>query len=478
MEVLRLLSPKAFQDSAKFKVPTQGKQFEVRIIKIECDATGPTFHDLDTVREKDLKNKLDTPPAAAGAAAGNGAAPAPGAAATTTAGAEASLRLVIITRGGNDDIDMSKDKFTDLFAHFDLDPIILQQIGYSGYGFHHYEEPHKNAYSFYVGTYVFALAWSFNPVTMKTNAILLLRNTPVLKGGKLALTSIQQTLQMYKKCIHSPLFLLFVVYINLCRMSQFAIHTIVVDLRRVETVTGHGPGLGPVPMNNTDYKQPEIHKLSKAAQEVANIQVHIANLVRHDSYINDMAQYLEQDGLVDKWRDLAPQVVAGPWDAAFHTLSPLVPSLKKLTSDLGPSLKYLETRAMCQSSVIRSMMTHEDARLSTQLAEAARKDSSAMRSIAMMTMIFLPGAFFAAIFSMPSLPQPAQDHFWIFWACTAPATILVFFVWRSHRWSQKKWIEYKNAQAARMAMKLSEDEEGPSSDGSTIELQIPKMASS
>ncbi|KAM0286761.1 hypothetical protein ACHAQH_000781 [Verticillium albo-atrum] len=457
MEVLRLLSPAAFDDAAKFKEPPiPGKHFDVRVIKIECDdAAGPQFRDIATVREDDLKNELS--------------ARTPG-----SSGLASSLRLVIIGRGGDDDIDMSKDKFRELFDDFDIEPIILQQIGYSSYGFHHYEEPHHGSYSFYVGTYVFALAWSFNPATLKTNAILLLRNTPVLKSGKLALDSIQTTLKMYKDCIHSPLFLLFVVYTNLCRMSQFAVQTIVTDLRRVETLTGHGPGNGPIAMDNKDYSQPKIDELSRAAQNVANTQVHIANLVRHDAYIKNMAEYLQQKGLVSKWRDLAPEELQGPWNLAFDTLFPQVPLLKNLTSDLALSLLYLETRASCQSSVIRSMMTHEDARLGAELAEAARKDSSAMRSIAMMTMIFLPGAFFAALFSMESLPQPAKEKFWIFWACTAPATILVFVVWRFHRWSQKWWVQYKIAKAEKKAMEES-SAVGDGSDGSVMEAQNAKQ---
>lgn len=77
-------------------------------------------------------------------------------------------------------------------------------------------------------------------------------------------------------------------------------------------------------------------------------------------------------------------------------------------------------------------MTHEDAALSTELAGAARKDSSAMKSIAMMTMLFLPGTFFAAVFSMESTPPAAAEHFWIFWVCAVVSTVVVFVVWKYH----------------------------------------------
>ncbi|PNH38239.1 hypothetical protein VD0004_g8586 [Verticillium dahliae] len=489
MDVLRRLSPDAFTDSAKFKKPPVScKHFDVRLIKIECDHQAiPQFNDVGKISETKLKTDLAAPtpraapaptttpsPAPASAPSSPPAPPPAPAPAPAPAHTSPSLQLVVIDRGGDDDIDMAKERFLELFDDFDIDPIILQQIAYSSYGFHHYDEPYRGTYSFYIGTYVFALAWSFNPATMKTNAILLLRNTPVLRHGTLALTSIQKTLNLYSRCIHSPFFLLFVVFVNLCRMSQYAIYTIVNDLRSVETLTGHGPGNGPIAIDKQGYTQPTIDKLSRAAQNVANTQVHIANLVRHDAYIKDMAQYLEQPDLVAKWRDLAPADLATPWNLAFATLSPQVPPLKKLTSDLAPSLRYLETRAGCQSSVIRSMMTHEDARLGAELAEAARKDSSAMRSIAMMTMLFLPGAFFAAIFSIESLPNPAKEEFWIFWAFTLPSTILVFLVWRCHRWSQKKWEKYKKAKAESKE-KAKAGKKGSVSDGSVMEAQNGKQ---
>lgn len=56
-----------------------------------------------------------------------------------------------------------------------------------------------------------------------------------------------------------------------------------------------------------------------------------------------------------------------------------------------------------------------------------------MKTIAVMTMIFLPATFFAALFSVPSLqwsaPTIVSDRFWIYWAFTIPCTIMVFVTW-------------------------------------------------
>lgn len=61
------------------------------------------------------------------------------------------------------------------------------------------------------------------------------------------------------------------------------------------------------------------------------------------------------------------------------------------------------------------------------IAEAAKHDSGAMRTIAYMTMVFLPGTFFAALFSMPILrweeTKIVQGEFWIYLGLSVPTTL-------------------------------------------------------
>lgn len=81
------------------------------------------------------------------------------------------------------------------------------------------------------------------------------------------------------------------------------------------------------------------------------------------------------------------------------------------------------------------MLTHQDAIASIELADAAKRDGSSMKTIAIMTMAFLPATFFAALFALPSLQWDqagghiVQSNFWIYWAFTLPITALVFIVW-------------------------------------------------
>ncbi|KAF1828036.1 hypothetical protein BDW02DRAFT_513476 [Decorospora gaudefroyi] len=80
------------------------------------------------------------------------------------------------------------------------------------------------------------------------------------------------------------------------------------------------------------------------------------------------------------------------------------------------------------------------------LGEAARLDSGALKTIAVVTMAFLPPTFLSAIFSMSFFNYtPSQDgakpewsvshKFWIYWVCAVPLTCLTMALWY---WRQRQ----------------------------------------
>ncbi|KAF6823621.1 hypothetical protein CMUS01_10612 [Colletotrichum musicola] len=79
---------------------------------------------------------------------------------------------------------------------------------------------------------------------------------------------------------------------------------------------------------------------------------------------------------------------------------------------------------------------YEMANLSLQIARTAKDDSFAMFTLATMSIIFLPGASIATLFSMelfnwsPENGEPiVSPRFWIFWAVAVPLTLVVLTVW-------------------------------------------------
>ena len=52
-----------------------------------------------------------------------------------------------------------------------------------------------------------------------------------------------------------------------------------------------------------------------------------------------------------------------------------------------------------------------------------------MKTIAVLTMLFLPATFVAALFSMPCLAWDQPEKFSLYWACVVPITVVTFAVW-------------------------------------------------
>ncbi|KAK3395471.1 hypothetical protein B0T20DRAFT_35684 [Sordaria brevicollis] len=101
-----------------------------------------------------------------------------------------------------------------------------------------------------------------------------------------------------------------------------------------------------------------------------------------------------------------------------------------------------------QISLVKSLKLRSDSslqRLKNEVGLAynniARQDNSVMKSIALLTMIFLPATFISALFSTTFFTYgdngnwEVSDDLWIYWVTTIPTTIAVVVFWRV-------WLDY------------------------------------
>ncbi len=125
------------------------------------------------------------------------------------------------------------------------------------------------------------------------------------------------------------------------------------------------------------------------------------------------------------------------------------------------------------------MMTQEDSlngielAMSThQIAHASYRDSSSMKTLAIVTMFFLPGNFVSAMFSMPMFEWAKADpasssigvgllpQFGLYWVITLPltlATFCLYFTWLLHlKRARKREFDI----IARKSLDSSDGEEG------------------
>ncbi|KAL1874774.1 hypothetical protein VTK73DRAFT_193 [Phialemonium thermophilum] len=116
-------------------------------------------------------------------------------------------------------------------------------------------------------------------------------------------------------------------------------------------------------------------------------------------------------------------------------------------------LDAMPMRMDAQQTMLDNQASMILVRNSEKAAEQARRDSTSMRTIAVMTLLFLPGTFVATIFSMSVFNWQAKGDpgdriasrwIWLYFVISAVLTGLVMVVWivwfrRADKKFQKKW---------------------------------------
>jgi hypothetical protein len=103
-------------------------------------------------------------------------------------------------------------------------------------------------------------------------------------------------------------------------------------------------------------------------------------------------------------------------------------------------VRTLSLRIRIQLSIVESRLGQSNAvtqvsmaRTQVDISEATKQDSMAMKTIAAVTMFFLPGTFTASVFAMPFFKADGRfsvsKWFGLYVAVTVPLTVLVVVIW-------------------------------------------------
>ncbi|KUJ07802.1 uncharacterized protein LY89DRAFT_789480 [Mollisia scopiformis] len=116
-------------------------------------------------------------------------------------------------------------------------------------------------------------------------------------------------------------------------------------------------------------------------------------------------------------------------------------------------LNVLPRRITNQFTTIFNLIAQRDTKAtielatsSQKLAEAALRDSSSMKTIAAMTLIFLPGTFVCSFFSMTFFDWRASPEtsvvtsLWVYFAVAVPFTIVVVLCWIAWTWKSRQEV--------------------------------------
>ncbi|OTB06366.1 hypothetical protein M426DRAFT_319102 [Hypoxylon sp. CI-4A] len=203
----------------------------------------------------------------------------------------------------------------------------------------------------------------------------------------------------------------------------------------------------------------------RSAQKLLHLATSIADCLR-----NKLDITVEQDNS-DALSQHSLDECASTLKAAFDVMeSRIAPTLRLVEWSIRYSDDFMAkiSRKLMRQDTLASI---ELTKAGIDLTRAAKIDSSSMKVIAVMTMIFLPGTFFAALFAVPSLnwndDKVVGQKFWIYWAFTVPSTLLIVILWLAitqrrqmaslFEESKKQWFAKMDVLKARLPTSNGED---------------------
>ncbi|KAH6960250.1 hypothetical protein DER45DRAFT_155111 [Fusarium avenaceum] len=108
----------------------------------------------------------------------------------------------------------------------------------------------------------------------------------------------------------------------------------------------------------------------------------------------------------------------------------MVELISKMSKNLDLDVEALPDRIESQRNVLFNLITQHDSFLQARLAREALRDSKAMKTLSILTILFLPGAFIATIFSTNMFEFKSNgQQIWIYFVIVAPLTIVLMVGW-------------------------------------------------
>ncbi|KAL8729492.1 MAG: hypothetical protein Q9181_004984 [Wetmoreana brouardii] len=186
--------------------------------------------------------------------------------------------------------------------------------------------------------------------------------------------------------------------------------------------------------------------MSGSASRVANIELEgailreILNTLLGYRWPQEFDRPIWIDSIIEEVNDcvkILQQRLIGQ-ERTLHNLSLRANIQLTAASDTGFRL------LTCQCKQLFNLITQQETRLSISVAQdsrtlaaATKDDSTAMKTLAAVTVVFLPSTFVAALFSMPLFNWDTQTaghsavstQFWVYWAVSIPLTIVTLALW-------------------------------------------------
>ncbi|KXL46743.1 hypothetical protein M433DRAFT_153462 [Acidomyces richmondensis BFW] len=174
-------------------------------------------------------------------------------------------------------------------------------------------------------------------------------------------------------------------------------------------------------------------KLNRKLQECMTVTLDLSRRTRFHNQLLDGIELLTSNWSQQRQPGKGAKLPA--WSPLITLRSQSAPWMYELDS----LLKRIESARANISAILQqrdAQLNLEIAESSRQMTEAALQDNASMKTIAILTMIFLPGTAVASFFSMSmfdwssnSGANLASSWLWIFFVIATPLTAFVLLVW-------------------------------------------------
>ncbi|KAK2770759.1 hypothetical protein CKAH01_04266 [Colletotrichum kahawae] len=145
-------------------------------------------------------------------------------------------------------------------------------------------------------------------------------------------------------------------------------------------------------------------------------------------------QILVQHGTTKaEWSGAQPDAA---WKRAWNHANGRLLFFEDMLGSLKERSASNKARLFNEIALAFNMVAQSDARASVNIGRAAQQDSEAMKTVAFLTLLFLPATFVSAVFSTTFFEFDSgsgewlmSDKFWVYWVVAIPVTIVTALMW-------------------------------------------------
>ncbi|KAK5118748.1 hypothetical protein LTR85_007954 [Meristemomyces frigidus] len=224
-----------------------------------------------------------------------------------------------------------------------------------------------------------------------------------------------------------------------------------------------------------DRQQKSLYRLTRTLQ---GNSASLMNLERRARFQKQVVAAIECITMATSGR-------GGPGVTPWPALAPIKSQLDSWEYEFEVMPKRIENARSTITTLIQQRneeLNLDIAESSRRMTEAAMQDSASMKTIAILTMVFLPGTAVASFFSMSMFDWSADDGnalatrwLWIFFVVAAPLTIAVLGIWYvlAKRKERQALLRFRTSHPEEAAGLLAQ-RRGPSDD---VEMQAVRPVS-